>query len=70
MIIKHEFISDNIVVVNNFYFRGYYLYSFVPAFADVLIPNTSYFLSGESYHGQILIVSDYNLLTYLLLRYL
>ena len=44
------------------YFRGCSLYSFASTFSDILIPNPPYVLSGESWHGQISIGPDYNLL--------
>ena len=39
--------------------RALYL-QLASVFADVLIPNPTYVLSGESYHGQISIGTDYN----------
>ena len=74
IIIEHDFISDFIVMVNSFMFQlfyqfcGYYIYSFASDFADILIPNPPYVLLGESYHGQIIIIPDYNISTYLFLR--
>ena len=43
------------------YFCGYYIYYFASDFADVLITNPPFVLSGESHQGQIIIVLYYNL---------
>ena len=67
VIIEHELISNFIVVFNLFLFCGYFLYWFASASADMLINNPPYVLLGESYHGQIIIGLDYNLLTYFFL---
>ena len=40
----------------------------MPDFVDVLIPYPPYILSGNLYHGQILIGPDYNILTYTMPR--
>ena len=45
-----------------------YLYELASAFADVLITNPPYVLSGESHHGQVSIGPDYKIFAYWLLR--
>ena len=61
IISEHDFISNFVVVVKYFVI-----------FADIIfinlrLLNPPYVLSGESYHGPILIVLEYNILTYFLL---
>ena len=62
-----DFISDFIVVVNAIIIFADIVFINFSALADVLISNPPYVLSVESYHGQIIIGTDYKLLTYLLL---